>query len=168
MRICRNVPGVVSGEGDEAVGVHEGERAHDAQEQAGGHDRRDDGHEDVSEELDGAHEGVGLLLRGGLLHLRLGGGSYVAEGDELVVDLVHRAGSVDDLQLAGRLEVALGARGVVNGGLVDLRVVREHEAQARRAVRGRDHVAGSADGVQYLLSRLPVVECHCFSSLRLT
>ena len=84
----------------------------------------------------------------------------MAERDELVVDLVHRAGAVDDLELAGRLEVALGAGRVVHLGLVDLAVVREHEAQARRAVRGRDHVARAAYRVQYLLCRLPIVKCH--------
>ena len=40
------------------------------------------------------------------------------------------------------------------------RVVGEHEAQARGAVRGGDHVAGSADRVEDLLGGLPVVQCH--------
>lgn len=69
-----------------------------------------------------------------LLLLLLGGGRNAGHLHELVVDLVHRAGAVDDLQLTGHLEVALGAHGAVDGLLVHLPVVCDYQPEARRAV----------------------------------
>ena len=157
-------------DGKVAVGVHEGQGAHDAQQKTGCDDCRDDGDKDVAQQLDGAHEGV-LTLRHGLLGLFLGGLFDVAELDEFVVDLVDGAGSVDNLQLAGCLEVAFGAFCVVDGLLVYLRVVGDDQAKARCAVGGGDYVVRSSHGVEDLLRGESVIECHMrsfpFESVRL-
>ena len=99
-------------ERDDALGSHIGEGTHDAHEHTGCHDGGDDGDEDVREDLDGALERV-ALVGSGFLGLRLGGGGDAGLLDELVIDLVHGAGSKDHLELAGGLEVALCSHDVV-------------------------------------------------------
>lgn len=115
----------------------------EAHEQAGSDDGRDDGHEDVAECLDGALERV-LLLGGRGLDLVLGGSGDAGLLDELVVDLVHRAGAVYDLELAGGLKVALGTDGVLDLLLVDLAVVGNDQAESGCAVRSGNDVLRSS------------------------
>jgi hypothetical protein len=125
--------GAAGGDGGEGVGQAL-EKAH---EKAARHDGRDDGHEHVAQRLDGPLV-PGGLAGGGLLDLLLGRGLDAGGLDEFVVDLVDGAGADDDLQLAGRLEDALDALDVLQTLLRALAVVRDDEAQSRRAV-GRAH-----------------------------
>ena len=140
-------------------GAHVAEGAHDAHEHAGGDDGGDDGDEDVGEDLDGALEGV-ALLGGLLLRLGLADRGDAALADELVVHLVDRAGAVDDLQLAGGLEVALCTEGVLELVLVDLAVVCDHEAQTGGAVGCGDDVVCPSDRLERLPRGFLVVQCH--------
>ena len=140
-----------------------GEGTHDAHEHTGCHDGGDDGDEDVREDLDGALERVALVGRTAFLGLRLGGGGDAGLLDELVIDLVHGAGSKDHLELARCLEVALGTNHVIEFGLVDLAVVCDDQAQAGGAVRRRDDVARAADRLQNLACRFCIVQSHVVS-----
>ncbi len=141
---------VIGIERDKAVGGHKVEGAHNAQQQARSHDGGDDGDKDVAEHLNGTHKDV-LLLRRGLLDLGLGGSLDATERDELLVDLVDGAGTKNNLELALSLKDALGAVDILEGLLVDLGVIGNHQAQTRGAVCGRNNVAGATDVVEHLL-----------------
>ena len=141
---------VIGVERDKAVGGHKVEGAHNAQQQARSHDGGDDRDEDIAEYLNGAHKDV-LLLRRGLLDLGLGSSLDAAERDELVVDLIDGAGAKNDLELALGLKDAPGAVDVLDGLLVNLGVVGDHQTQTRRAVCGRNNVVGATDVVEHLL-----------------
>ena len=141
---------VIGVERDKAVGGHKVEGAHNAQQQARSHDGGDNGDKDVAEHLNGTHKDVLLLCRG-LLDLGLRGGIDTAEGDELVVHLIDGAGAKDNLQLALGLKDALGAVDILEGLLVDLGVIGNHQAQTRDAVCGRNNVVGATDVVEHLL-----------------
>lgn len=135
---------VIGVERDKAVGGHKVEGAHNAQQQARSHDGRDDGDKDVAEHLNGTHKDV-LLLRRGLLDLGLGGSLDATERDELLVDLVDGAGAKNNLQLALGLKDALSAVDILEGLLVNLGVISNHQAQTRGAVCGRNNVVGATD-----------------------
>ena len=141
---------VIGVERDKAVGGHKVEGAHNAQQQTRSHDGGDDGNKDVAEHLNGTHKDVLLLCRG-LLDLGLGGSLDAAERDELFVDLVDGAGAKNNLELALGLKDALGAVDILEGILVDLGVIGNHQAQTRGAVCGRNNVAGATDVVEHLL-----------------
>ena len=141
---------VISVKRDKAVGGHKVEGAHNAKQQARSHDGGDDGDKDIAEHLNGTHEDV-LLLRRGLLNLGLGGSLDAAERDELFVDLVDGASAKNNLKLALGLKDALSAVDILEGLLVDLRVIGNHQAQARGAVCGRNNVVGATDVVEHLL-----------------
>lgn len=141
---------VIGIERDKAVGGHKVEGAHNAQQQARSHDGGDDGDKDIAEHLNGTHKDV-LLLSRGLLDLGLGGSLDAAERDELLVDLVDGAGAKNNLELALGLKDALGAVDVLEGLLVNLSVIGNHQAQASGAVRGRNNVVGATDVVEHLL-----------------
>lgn len=141
---------VIGVERDKAVGGHKVEGAHNAQQQTRSHDGGDDGDKDVAEHLNGTHKDVLLLCRG-LLDLGLGGSLDSAERNELFVDLVDGAGAKNNLELALSLKDALGAVDILEGLLVNLRVIGNHQAQTRGAMRGRDDVVGATDIVEHLL-----------------
>ena len=141
---------VIGVERDKAVGGHKVEGAHNAQQQARSHDGGDDGDKDVAEHLNGTHKDV-LLLRRGLLDLGLGGSLDAAERDELLVDLVDGAGAKNNLQLALGLKDALSAVDILEGLIVNLGVIGNHQAQTRGAVCGRNNVVGATDVVEHLL-----------------
>ena len=141
---------VIGVERDKAVGGHKVEGAHNAQQQTRGHDGRDDGDKDIAEHLNGAHKDV-LLLRRGLLDLGLGGSLDATERDELLVDLIDGASTKNNLELALGFKDALSAVDILEGLLVNLRVIGNHQAQTRGAVCGRNNVAGATDVVEHLL-----------------
>lgn len=141
---------VIGIERDKAVGAHKVEGAHDSQQQARGHDGGNNGDKDVAEYLNGAHKDV-LLLRRGLLDLGLGGSLDAAKRNELVVDLIDGASAKDNLELALRLKDTLSAVDILEGLLVNLGVIGNHQAQTRGAMRGRDDVVGATDVVEHLL-----------------
>lgn len=141
---------VIGVERDKAVGGHKIKGAHNAQQQARSHDGGDDGDKDIAEHLNGTHKDV-LLLRRGLLDLRLGGSLDATERDELFVDLVDGAGAKNNLELALSLKDALGAVDVLDGLLVNLGIIGNHQAQTRSAVCGRNNVVGATDVVEHLL-----------------
>ncbi len=154
---------VIGVERDKAVGGHEVEGAHNAQQQARSHDGGDDGNKDVAEHLNGTHKDV-LLLSRGLLYLGLGGSLDAAERDELFVDLVDGASAKNNLELALGLKDALGAVDILEGLLVDLGVIGNHQAQTGGAVCGRNNVVGATDVVEHLLGCFAVV--HDFPFLQ--
>ena len=141
---------VIGVERDKAVGGHKVEGAHNAQQQARSHDGGDDGDKDVAEHLNGTHKDV-LLLRRCLLDLGLRGSLDATERDELLVDLVDGASAKNNLELALGLKDALGAIDILDGLLVDLGIIGNHQAQTRGAMRGRDDVVGATDIVEHLL-----------------
>ena len=118
---------VIGVERDKAVGGHEVEGAHNAQQQARSHDGGDDGNKDVAEYFNGTHKDV-LLLSRGLLYLGLGGSLDAAERDELFVDLVDGASAKNNLELALGLKDALGAIDILDGLLVNLGIIGNHQA----------------------------------------
>ena len=139
-----------------AVVHHEVQRFHDAHQEAGGHDGGDDGHKDVAQRLDSPLI-PGCLGGGSLLHVLFAAALDAGQLDELVVDLVHRAGAEDDLQLTLCLKDALGALGVFQIFFADLAVVCNDQTQAGGAMRCRDDVLFAADAVQNLLCRVFVI-----------
>ena len=153
--VDKNPPGI-GGEGA-AHGVVE--TLGEAHEQAGGHDGRDDGDEDVAQQLGGLLDGVALGSRG-RLRLVLGGGGETTLLHELVVDLVDGARTVDDLQLTGGREVALGTDRVLDLLLVDLAVVGDDQAHTRGAVCVRYDVLGTAHCLKQLFCRLCMIQSH--------
>lgn len=118
---------VIGVECDKAVGGHEVEGAHNAQQQARSHDGGDYGNKDVAEHLNGTHKDV-LLLSRSLLYLGLGGSLDAAERDELFVDLVDGASAKNNLELALGLKDALGAIDILDGLLVNLGIIGNHQA----------------------------------------
>lgn len=141
---------VIGVERDKTVGGHKVERAHDSQQQARSHDGGDDGDKNVAEHLNGTHKDVLLLCRG-LLNLGFGGSLDAAKRDELFVDLVDGASAKNNLELALGLKDALGAVDILDGLLVNLGVIGNHQAQTRGAVCGRNNVVGATDVVEHLL-----------------
>ena len=141
---------VIGVERDKAVGGHKVEGTHNAQQQARSHDGGDDGDKDVAEHLNSTHKDI-LLLRRSLLDLGLGGSLDAAERDELFVDLVDGASAKNNLELALGLKDALSAVDILEGLLVNLGVIGNHQAQTRGAMRGRDDVVGATDVVEHLL-----------------
>ena len=139
-----------------AVVHHKVQRFHDAHQEAGGHDGGDDGHKDIAQRLDGSLIPRGLG-GGSLLDLFLGAALDAGQLDELVVDLVHRAGAEDDLQLTLCLKDALGSLGIFQLLFIDLRVVCDDQTQAGGAMRCRDNILFAADAVQNLLCRVFVI-----------
>ena len=136
---------------------HEAERLHDAHEEAGGHDGRDDGNEDVPQALDGPLE-EGLLRRGGGLHLFLGGGGEAGDLEKFVVDL--GAGAQNQLELAVGAEHALNPLHVFQSLHVDFPVVHRHQAKPRGAVGRADQVLPPAEMAEDLPRALSVIHCH--------
>ena len=132
-----------------AVVDHEVERLHEAHEETGGHDGRDNGHKDVAQCFDGplVPGGAG---RGGLLDLLLGGFRDTGLFGEFLVHLVDHAGAEDDLQLSLCLKDALGALGVFQLLFVDKAVVRDDEPQTGGAVCRRNDVGRAANIFQHL------------------
>ena len=147
---------------DEAIVDHEVERLHDAHQEAGRHDRRDDRHEDVAQRLDRALEPVALgrALRLGLV---LADRRRARKRNELVIHLVDRACAEDDLQLALRLEHALHAGRVLEFLFVYLAIIRDDKAQPCRAVRRGHDVVFAADVLEHFGGCLFVI--HLFSAL---
>ena len=139
-----------------AVVHHEVQRFHDAHQEAGGHDGGDDGHKDVAQRLDSPLI-PGCLGGSSLLHVLFAAALDAGQLDELVVDLVHRAGAEDDLQLTLCLKDALGSLGIFQLLFVDLRVVCDDQTQAGGAMRCRDNILFAADAVQNLLRRVFVI-----------
>ena len=121
---------------DPAVGAHHAEQPH---QQTRGDDGRNDGDEDVGE---GPRQALGHIELGRrhVGQLRLAGGACAGQGDELGIDLVDQAGAEDHLDLAGVAEAPLDPVQLVDGGLVHLAVVRQHQPQPGGAVGGADDV----------------------------
>ena len=126
------------------------EHAGQAAEQGRGQDAGHDVHEHVGQRLDDGLQGVHLL---GGLGLDLGHGTAGGAGilAEYLVDLVDQPSAEDDLELVAGHELTFDQVDVVNGLLVDLVVIFQHDAQPRCAVRAGHDVFFAAD----LLGDLP-------------
>ena len=112
-----------------------------AHEKTGGNEDRDDRDEDVAERagnlLHRRHLRVSLFF---VAHAR-----EIRALDELVKDLVDEARAEDDLVLGCCKELALDAVDVLDGLLINLRLVVDDEAQARRAVLSVADIVLAAD-----------------------
>ena len=105
---------------------------------------REDRDEDVGDHLDEAGEDVTASLRL-FLGLVLGDLAHAVVGHHVGVHLVDIAGADDDLEHAAGGECALQIFVVVEGLLVDLGLVRDHQAETGCAVRCCADVGGAAD-----------------------
>ena len=123
---------------------HEVQRLHDAHQETGGDDRRNNRDKDVAERLDKPLERISLLRRG-RLDLVLGHRLNARLRDKLLIYLVDHAGAEDDLQLTGRLKHALCAVDILQRRFLNLAVVRDHQTQSGRTVRRGYNVFFSAD-----------------------
>ena len=123
---------------------HKVQRLHDAHQETGGDNRRDDRNKDVAERLDKPLERISLLRRG-RLDLVLAHRLNARLLDKLLVHLVDHAGAEDDLQLTGCLKHALRAVDILQLRLAYLAVVRDDQTQSRRTVRRGYNVFFSAD-----------------------
>ena len=132
---------------------------HQTHHQAAGHDGGQDGNEHVAGGLEDLLP-PGHLGGGGRLHVVLGSGGSAGHGEEFVVHLVDGAGADDELQLAVALKHALHAVHIFQRLLFHLAVVRDHQAEAGRAMRRADHVGAAADVVSDLLGAFSVVQSH--------
>ena len=97
---------------------------HQTHHQAGSHDGRKDGDEYVAQRLD--HPLGQGLPGGGGFDLVLGGGGHAGDGQKFIVDLVHRAGAQNELELAVGAEHALDPLHMFQGFHVDFAVVHRH------------------------------------------
>ena len=142
---------------------HGGERLCQASEQSaqktGRHDRGDDRDENVADGLDRSFE-PGRLVRRRRFDVVLGRRVYAGKLNEFVIHLVDRTGADDDLQLTCRLKHALDNVHIFEDGLVDLGVVRDHQTQTGRAVRGADNVLFAADRAQDLRRTFFVIHAY--------
>ena len=113
-----------------------------AHEETGCDEDRDDRHEDVAER---AGDLLGHRHLCVCLSLVVAGTGEARAGDEGVVHLVDEACAEDNLVLGRRKELALDAVDVLDGLRVELRLVVDDQAQARRAVLGTADVVVAAD-----------------------
>ena len=113
-------------------------------EETTGDQGREDWNEDVGDHLDEAREDVATSL-GFFLGFILGDLAHAVVGDHVSVDLVDIAGADDDLEHAAGGECALQIFIVVEGLLVDLGFVRDHQAETGCAVCCCADVGGAAD-----------------------
>ena len=116
-----------------------------------------------AQSLDGPLEHV-LLGGGRSLDLLFGSGGQAGDGDELIVDLIHRAGTQDDLELSGGTEHTLHAVHVLQGFHVDLAVVHGDQPQAGGAVRRAHQVFPSAQQVEDSVGSHFLIHSHMFYS----
>ena len=117
---------------------------------------REDRDEDVRDHLDEAREHVAASL-GLFLRLVLGHLAHAMVGDHVSVDLVDVAGADDDLEHAAGGERPLQVFVVVEGLLVDLGFVRDHQAETGCAVCCCADVRGAADRFDDLPCHLGVI-----------
>ena len=103
-------------------------------EETTGDQGREDGDEDVGDHLDEAGEEVASRFCF-FLRLVLGDLAHAVVSDHVGVHLVDVAGTDNDLEHAAGGERALQVVIVVEGLLVDLGFVRDHQAEPRCAVR---------------------------------
>ena len=125
-------------------------------EQTAGDQGGEDRDEDVRDHLDEAGEDVAAGL-GLFLGLILGDLAHAVVGNHVVVDLVDVAGADDDLEHAAGGERPLQVFVVVEGLLVDLGFVRDHQAETGCAVCCRADVGGAADCLDDLPCHLGVI-----------
>ena len=118
----------------------------------GGEDRD----EDVRDHLDEAGEDIAAGL-GFFLGLILGHLAHAMVGDHVSVDLIDVAGADDNLEHAAGGERSLQVFVVVEGLLVDLGFVRDHQTQTCRAVCCCADVRGAADRFDDLPCHLGVI-----------
>ena len=121
----------------------------------GGKDRD----EDVTDGLESLPPDRSLRSRGSL-DVILRAGRNAGDLDELVENLVDRAGADDQLELSVRLEHALDAVNFLERGLVDLAVIRDNKTKSGRAVRGGYYVRAAADIIGNLLSTFVIIQSH--------
>ncbi|MNH06289.1 hypothetical protein D3C79_656510 [compost metagenome] len=121
---------------DPAVGAHHAEQPH---QQTRGDDGWNDGDEDVGERPRQALGHVELGRRH-VGQLRLAGGACAGQRHKLRIDLVDQASAEDHLNLTRVAEAPLDPVQLVDGGLVHLAVVRQHQPQPGGAVGGTDDV----------------------------
>ena len=140
----------------ESVVGHELQRLHDAHQEAGSHNGGDDGHKDVAQGLNGTLEPIALL--GSLsLCLVLAHRSGAGQRNELCVHLIYRTSAQNDLELALCLEHALHAVGVLQGLLVHLFIVCNHQTKPGGTVGCADDIFRAANGIENFHCCLPVV-----------
>ena len=135
------------------------QRFHQTHHQTAGYDRRQDRDEYVAERLDDLPP-ERRLCRGCCLHVLFCRSRCTGNRQKLIINLVDRAGSDDELQLSAGLEHALHAFDVVERLLVDLVVVGNNEAEPRRAVCRGNHVLTAANIHSDLFRALSIVKCH--------
>ena len=137
----------------------------DGHHQTAGDKRRKDRNKDVGDHLDEAREdvaaGLGLFLR-----LVLGDLAHAVVCDHLGVDLVNIAGTDDDLEHTAGGECALQIFVVIEGLLVDLGLVRDHQAETGCAVCCCTDVGCAADCFDDLSCHLGVIHCRPHSFLK--
>ncbi len=119
-----------------AVGAHHAEQPH---QQARGDDGRNDRHEDVGE---GSRQPLGHveLGRRHVGQLSLAGGAGTGQRHKLRIDLVDQTGAEDHLNLARVAKAPLDPLQLVDGGLVYLAVIGQHQPQPGGAVGSADDV----------------------------
>ena len=137
----------------------------DGHHQTAGDQRREDRDEDVGDHLDEAREEVAALF-GFFLGLVLGDLAHAVVCDHLGVDLVNIAGTDDDLEHAAGGERPLQIFVVVEGLLVDLGLVRDHQAETGCAVCCCADVGCAADCFDDLSCHLGVIHCRPHSFLK--
>ena len=126
---------------------------------------REDRDEDVRDHLDEAGEDVATGLRF-FLGLVLGDLTHAMVRDHVGVDLVDVAGTDDDLEHAAGGECTLQIFVVIEGLLVDLGLVRDHQAETGCAVRCCADVGCAADCFDDLSCHLGVIHCRPHSFLK--
>ena len=121
-----------------------------------GHNCRYDRHKNISQRLDRAFEDI-LFRVGRLFYLFFRRTFNARDFDELVVNLIDRTGSQDNLHLTGSEKDPLYAVDLFHLFLVAFVVVANHQTKSGRAVRGGNQVRLPSDPVVNFPRRLLVI-----------
>ena len=126
---------------DPAVGFHHPQQSH---QQAGGDDRRNNGHKDVRQQAGDPLERIQFFRRQvcGFGFARLANTGRLNKSG---IHFIDHAGTEDDLHLAGVTKAAFYPLNFTDGLLVGERVIGQYQTQAGGAVRGAGDIFFAAE-----------------------
>ena len=123
-----------------------GQTFQQSHKKSAGDDGRNNGNKNITQRLDGTLKRI-LLFGCRLLHFVFAGLADAGQFDELVVNLIDRAGTEDDLKLSCRFKHSFYSFDILQGFFAALFVVCDHQAQSGGTVCGGNNIFPAADMV---------------------